>query len=164
MLPLLIVLLACSTNTPTTEAPKTEAPKTEAPKTEAPAGNVALGGPVEAAGALPADQVIAEADKLSGREITVTGTVREVCQKKGCWHTLSTSDPNTNIMVKDKEYAIFLPKDCAGKSVAIQGTFTVEAISEEEARHYAQDAGRDPSVINGPQRTYLMDASGVKFL
>lgn len=158
---ILLLTLACSTG----EAPKAESPNAQAPKTEAPSpGMVALGGPVDTTNAIPADQVVAEADKLSGREITLTGTVREVCQKKGCWHTVTTADPNTSIMVKDKEYAIFLPKDCAGKNIAIQGVFTVEAISEDEARHYAEDAGRDPSKIVGPQRTYLMDASGVKFL
>ncbi len=161
---LVALLLACST---TPDAAPAAAPAAPAPAAEAPAApaqTVALGAEVDAAAALPVDQVIADAANWSGKPVTIKGTVKEVCQKKGCWHTIATADPAVNVMVKDKEYKIFLPFDSAGKTAVVSGTFSVETLPLDEARHYAEDAGKDPSTITEPQKTFLMDADGIRFL
>lgn len=163
---LLALMLACATPAPTTtpaEAPAPAAPA-EAPAAEAPAQNIAYGEAVDETAAVTVDAVIAAADTYNGKPVTVTGTVKEVCQKKGCWHTIATNDPNVDVMVKDKAYGIFLPFDAAGKKVAVKGTFSVEVLPLEEARHYAQDAGKDPNTITEAPKTFLMDADGVKLL
>jgi hypothetical protein len=67
-------------------------------------------------------------------------------------------------MVKDKEYAIFLPKDVAGREVVVEGTFSVGVMPLEEARHYAQDAGKDPNSITEAPKTFSLDMDGVKLL
>ncbi len=159
MIPLL--LLACS------QAP---APVAE-PVLPPPTAEVALAPPadrlgvdVDPAAALPVDQLIAEADQWVGKELTVKGVIREVCQKKGCWHTIGTSNPEVNVMVKDKEYAIFLPADAAGKTVVVKGTFSSEVMPLEEAKHYAEDAGKDPASITVAPKTFLMDAVGVRVM
>jgi len=161
---LLALALACSpapAPTPVAaEAPA--APVAEAPA--APASNVALGEAFTATDIVPVDTLVASPAAWDGKEVVVAGVIKEVCQKKGCWHTIATADPAVNIMVKDKEYKIFLPKDSAGKKVHVKGTFAVAELPEEEARHYAEDAGRDPSAIVGPQKTFALDVAGVKFV
>lgn len=149
---------AAAPATPTTA----EAPPTEAPA--APSGNGPFGAPVDVAQAIPVDTVLAEPEAWSGKEVVVKAEIREVCQKKGCWHTLATSQPDVNVLVKDKEYAIFLPKDVAGRTAAVKGTFLVETMSVDEARHYAEDAGKDPSAIVAPTKTFQIDVAGVVLL
>lgn len=151
---LYLLLVACST---TPSQPTPEKPASEAVSPQ-------LGGTVDANTAITVDQLIASADSYTGKEVTVKGTIREVCQKKGCWHTLASSNPDQNLMVKDKEYQIFLPKDSAGKTAVIRGNFSVEVIPLEEARHYAQDAGKDPATITEAPKSFLMDAAGVSIL
>ena len=166
---LLALILACAAETAPTPAPV--APAEEAAEEahaeaagESGASNVAYGEAVDVSTAVSVDAVIAAADTYNGKPVTVTGTVKSVCQKKGCWHTIATADPNVDVMVKDKAYGIFLPFDAAGKKVAVKGTFSVEILPLEEARHYASDAGKDPNTITEAPKTFLMDADGVALL
>ncbi|MDP2313806.1 MAG: DUF4920 domain-containing protein [Pseudomonadota bacterium] len=163
---LLALLLACSPSTPPSplaaEAPVAPA---EAPApAAAPAWHVALGEAFTPTDIVPVDQIVADPAKFDGKELVLEGVVKEVCQKKGCWHTIATSDPAVNVMAKDKEYKIFRPKDAGGKKVLVKGTFAVAELPEAEARHYAEDAGRDPSAIVGPQKTFTIDVAGVQFV
>ncbi len=162
---LLALLLACST--PPAAPTVTEAPAPAAPAPAAPAPAawlVALGEPFTATEVVPVDRLVADPAAWDGKDVVLEGVVKEVCQKKGCWHTLATADPAVNVMVKDKEYKIFLPKDAGGKKVHVKGTFAVTDLPEDEARHYAEDAGRDPSTIVGPQKTFAIDVAGVQFI
>lgn len=167
---LLTLLLACSSPAPQVAAEPapaavaTAAEAAEAAPGAAPTALVNLGEPFADTDVVPIDQVVAASTTFDGKPVIVEAVVKEVCQKKGCWHTLATSDPAVSVMSKDKEYKIFLPKDAAGKKVHVKGTFAVSAIPEDEARHYAEDAGRDPSTIVGPQRTFTLDVDGVRFL
>ncbi len=79
----------------------------------------------------------------------VVGTIEEVCQMKGCWMTLR-NESNANIRVKFKDYGFFVPKDISGKEVIIEGTALKEVLEEDEAKHYAEDGGKeyDPSMRN----------------
>lgn len=176
---MLLFLLACSTPeappAPAPEAPVAAAPAPATAPAAAPADNGAafdkeavagllVGADFAAATPVSADALCTDAATWNGKEVTVEATVKEVCQKKGCWHTLATNDPAVSVMVKDKEYAIFLPKGSAGKKVHVHGTFAVTEIPEDEAKHYAEDAGKDPSAITGPQKSFQVDVSGVRFL
>lgn len=162
---LLLLSLACTSSQPE----KVEAPPVAevapAPAPPAPVSNVNLGeATFDETTLVSVDALVKDAPTWDGKDVVVDGVIKEVCQKKGCWHTIATADPNVAVMVKDKEYKIFLPKDSAGKKVHIHGTFAVVQMPEDEARHYAEDAGRDPTVIVGPQKTFTLDVAGVKFV
>jgi len=98
--------------------------------------------------------------KVSTDESTyrVKGTIEEVCQMKGCWMTLK-NDEGQNIRVTFKDYGFFVPKDISGKEVIIEGIASKEVLEEDEARHYADDSGKeyDESMRN----TITFVASGV---
>ena len=89
--------------------------------------------------------------------------VDEVCQAKGCWMKLNL-DNGEQVMVKFKDYAIFMPKDIAGKEVIINGKAYVKEISVDEQRHYAEDEGKSAeeiASITEPKKTYSFEADGV---
>ena len=103
--------------------------------------------------------------KAFGRNIRVTGTVTEVCKVKGCWMMLR--DGSRLVRVTFKDYGYFMPMDLVGKSVALEGVLAVETLTQAEARHYAEDAGKPKSEIEkiiGDQSEYSFEASGVLVL
>jgi hypothetical protein len=89
-------------------------------------------------------------------------TVKDVCQKKGCWMNLEMGDEQA--MVRFKDYAFFMPKDIAGKDVIVAGRAYVEEMSVDDQRHYAEDGGATPeeiAAITAPKRTLAFEANGV---
>lgn len=93
----------------------------------------------------------------------MTGIVQEVCQNKGCWMKVDLID-DQEMMVKFKDYALFMPKDLAGKEVVLNGKAFVNEVSVEEQKHYAEDAGKSAeeiATITQPKTTYSFLADGV---
>lgn len=140
------------------------AAQNDAPDEPAAAAAATFGGEITIA---PTDAIgLAEAidDELRhGSPVLLRGTVADVCQKKGCWVVISDGDRQMRVTFKD--YGFFLPTDCSGSQALIQGVVAREEISEELARHYAEESkGEDPEAINGPQQVVTMVATAVTIL
>ncbi len=93
----------------------------------------------------------------------MVGTVKEVCQAKGCWMKVDLEDGN-QVMVKFKDYGFFMPKNIAGEEVIINGKAFVSEVPVEELRHYAEDAGKSAeeiAAITESEKTYSFEADGV---
>lgn len=88
-----------------------------------------------------------KAKELDNQEVVLKGKVERVCQKKGCWFTLrgETEDEPVRVRITSKGYLFFVPKDTAGHHAVVKGTFSVKALSRDEAEHFAKDEGRDLS-------------------
>ena len=114
-------------------------------------------------GAIEANQLIS---KLTGKDsisIKITGIIDEVCQKKGCWMNMNIGN-NQSMKVRFKDYAFFVPKDAAGKTVYIEGYAYNDTISVAEQRHYAEDAGdskEEIAKITKPEISISFEANGV---
>ncbi len=94
--------------------------------------------------------------------VKFTSTVKDVCQKKGCWMNLAMGDAET--MVRFKDYGFFMPKDIAGQEVIVSGKAYVEEMSVDDQRHYAEDGGKSAdeiAAITEPKRTLAFEADGV---
>jgi len=91
--------------------------------------------------------------------ITIETEIAEVCEKKGCFFVANAGSESARITFKD--YGFFIPTDSKGKTVKLIGTFNVKELTEEEAKHYAEDAGQDPDSITGPQKEYSIIATSV---
>lgn len=94
--------------------------------------------------------------------VKFASTVKDVCQKKGCWMNLEMGDAEA--MVRFKDYGFFMPKDLAGKEVIVNGKAYVEEMSVEDQRHYAEDGGKtaeEIAAITEPKRTLAFEADGV---
>ena len=74
---------------------------------------------------------IAESDSL---DAVVYGTVKEVCQVKGCWMKLNIGN-DIEVMVNFKDYGFFVPKDIVGKNVLVNGEAYKRTISINELKH-----------------------------
>jgi Domain of unknown function (DUF4920) len=85
----------------------------------------------------------------------ISGRVGQVCQKKGCWMTLTDGDVMARVMT---DYKFVLPKDLSGE-VVVFGTLQAIDLAPEEAEHMAKDAGKSVSEI--ATREYRIAARGV---
>jgi hypothetical protein len=95
-------------------------------------------------------------------QLTLSGTIKEVCAKKGCWMTLSMPDDN-DLMVRFKDYGFFVPLDAQGE-VLINGKAFISETSVEDLRHYAEDAGASKEEIERittSKVSYNFEADGV---
>jgi hypothetical protein len=98
---------------------------------------------------------------VSGAEITVTGTITEVCQQKGCWMIVTHGGRTARVTFKG--YSFFVPGDSAGKAVRLSGILREVELTEDEARHFADDARPGSgAMIHGPQKEYSIEASSVQ--
>lgn len=104
--------------------------------------------------------IIENEDDLSGQKVILETEIAEVCQKKGCFFVANEDSYSARITFKD--YRFFIPTDSKGKKVTLIGTFEVKELTEEKAKHYAEDAGQNPDTIEGPQKEYSIVATSVK--
>ena len=76
-------------------------------------------------------------------ETKLVAKVESVCQVKGCWMNLVSTDESQDesVFVKFKDYGFFMPLDCAGKEVVVEGVAYREVTPVDELRHYAEDEG-----------------------
>ena len=87
-----------------------------------------------------------ESDPPSG-PVVMAGTVRGVCQTKGCWMQLVPDGEVQPVFVKFKDYSFFVPRNAAGRYAVIHGSPVVTEVSVEMLRHYASDAGKTETEI-----------------
>lgn len=91
--------------------------------------------------------------------LLVEATVLAVCQKKGCW--MQITDDGHTAMVRWESGCggkFAFPTDAVGKRVLIQGSFYKTTISEADARHLEEEAGRKVEI---PREGYEFNASAV---
>lgn len=114
--------------------------------------------------AMPADpKPVALADAMAkldaatpSQDGVFAGRVGKVCQKQGCWMQLLDGEQSARVMTGHK---FTLPKDYSGNAL-VSGKLERIELSEKEARHMAEDAGKefDPSLS---RVEYRIDARGV---
>jgi hypothetical protein len=137
---------------------------TFAQSTIAPANaGVTYGKAVTADNALNTETLNTTLSKDSVYNGKITGTVVEVCKKKGCFMKLSQANGNP-IMVQFTDYAYFMPQNIVGKTVVVEGKAKVKETSVERLKHYAADVGKtkeEIAMINEPKKDISIMADGV---
>ncbi len=115
-------------------------------------------------------ELIIQMENIDSLEAKVYGRVEAVCQTKGCWMDIVADDGTPiekELFVQFKDYAFFMPKDLAGKRVAIEGYAYKETTSVEDLKHYAEDEGLSKEEIDAivePEVELKFMASGVQVL
>lgn len=113
--------------------------------------------------AISADQLVAQMNGKDSMKLKLTGTIEEVCQKKGCWMNMKIGN-NQSMKVRFKDYAFFLPKDAANKTVIIEGVAFNDTTSVADLKHYAEDGGKtkeEIEKITEPEINIGFEAHGV---
>lgn len=101
-----------------------------------------------------------EGDTLN---VKFASTIKEICQKKGCWMSLQL-DKNNEAFIKFKDYGFFVPMNAQNKEVVVNGKAFVSVTTIDELKHYAKDEGKSQEEIdsiNEPEITYSFLADGV---
>lgn len=114
-------------------------------------------------GAIPSTELSAKMEGKDSMTVKLTGPIKEVCQKKGCWMTMEIGNQKT-MQVKFKDYAFFVPKDANGKTVVIEGVAFTDTTSVAELQHYAEDGGKSKeeiAKITEPEIAISFEAHGV---
>ena len=109
--------------------------------------------------AIELSELINAPEDYTDKVITIETEIAEVCEKKGCFFVANAGSESARITFKD--YGFFIPTDSKGKTVKLIGNFEVKELTEEEAKHYAEDAGQEPDKITGPQKEYSIVATSV---
>lgn len=115
--------------------------------------------------AMPIGDVLAKAASYEGKTVKVTGLVTQVCQAKGCWFEVAPAEKQKGVRIKSADYSIFVPKDCAGRTATIEGTFKVTTLTEAQAKHLAEDAakaGQKAPEVKGPVQEFQLAATAVE--
>jgi hypothetical protein len=95
----------------------------------------------DALGNLPAaklEDVLAKPE--DGRKVRLEGTVKTVCRNKGCW--LELEQGTRSIHVTFKDYAFFVPKDAAGRTVVAEGLIRVKKESASDLAHLKAEGAK----------------------
>ncbi len=90
-----------------------------------------FGKPLKGLKATPVSQVLADADE--GETVRVEGKAETVCRNKGCWVTIR--DGSSSVHVTFEGYSFFVPKDSAGKKIAVEGKVKVKAPDPADVAH-----------------------------
>ena len=106
-------------------------------------------------------------DKLSSEAevpMKIKGVVESVCKKKGCWMNVYSKDKSQSMFVRFKDYGFFMPLDCEGKEVILEGVAFKEVTPIDELQHYAEDEGKSKeeiAAITEPKEEFKFTATGV---
>jgi hypothetical protein len=101
-----------------------------------------------------------------GRKVLVSGTIVEVCAKRGCWMNIASDTPFEKIQIKVTDGVIVFPMSARGKSAYVEGVLEELKMSQGQAiaygRHQAEESGTsfDPATITGAQVIYRIRALG----
>lgn len=107
--------------------------------------------------------VLQAPDKYDGEYVRVSGRVAEVCSAKGCWINLKDWDTGREIHVQFTcpMEGRLIPMEAKGRKAIVEGVLEITEISEEAARHFAEEGGKTPeeiAAIKGPQRQYRIES------
>ena len=111
--------------------------------------------------AIAVDTLIADSKKYTNNQLLVTGRINKVCKKKGCWFVLQGSGDGSDFIRVTMKHSFFVPTDCEGKAVTVEGTFRSVPLPEAARKHLAEDGGEDPSKVKGSAVELTMVATGV---
>lgn len=134
------------------------------------AGQIQLGQPLTVSKQTPIPAILKQPDKYVGQTVQVKGTVREVCQKMGCW--MEVADPATGqaIRIKVKDGEIVFPKEAIGRTAVAEGKLAKLVLTREQmvarAKHEAEENNRpfDPDSIRSGATIYQIQGTGAVIL
>ncbi len=106
--------------------------------------------------------LLADPQAHAGKTVTVKATVRNACQKKGCWMELSDGEKAPGVRVTFKDYGFFVPLDSKGAAAQVEGEVKVAELSEQTAAHYTSEGATVPRGKDGKPREVQLVASGVE--
>lgn len=121
------------------------------------------GAKVDVSGIVSPSEMVLVVEKEGNFEGKISGEIKEVCTKKGCWITMEL--PNGESMrVTFKDYEFFVPTTSQGYPIILEGISVLTETDVETQRHYAEDGGmskEEVAKITEPKHEITFEAVGV---
>ena len=124
---------------------------------------VSYGEKITSENAVDASKITSLLSEVDSVHTKIVGTVSSVCQKKGCWLKIDLGDEQM-MMVRFYDYGFFLPMDCEGKKIVLEGSAFRTVTTVDELRHYAEDAKKSKEEIESitsDEKVISFEATGV---
>ena len=115
--------------------------KTDCPKVEKYGAGVKVKKPVELA------ELVKAPGRFAGEKIRIEGTVKAVCQGKGCWVEVEAED-GASFIARSLDEKVLLPTDCKGRKIVVQGV--VKALPKPK-QEKPKAAEKEPEAEEEPQ-------------
>lgn len=89
----------------------------------------------------------------AGKSVALEGTIKAVCQDKGCWLTFEQGEKSVHVTFEG--YSFFMPKDSAGRKVKLEGKVMLKERSKAEIDHLEGEGAK------GAAAPVSIEATGV---
>lgn len=126
-------------------------------------GFLSYGAMINDDGVITVEEAIGQLQSKEEAKVKVKGTVETVCKKKGCWMNVQSA-AGESIFVRFEDYGFFMPLDCEGAEVIMEGVVFKEITPVDELKHYAEDEGKSKeeiAAITEPKEEFKFTATGV---
>ena len=107
-------------------------------------------------------------EEFEGKQVLLSGTIVEVCPKRGCWVDLSGDKEFEKIQVKVKDGEIVFPLSAKGNEALIEGIVEKLELTKEQAiryqAHQAEEKGLefDSTSVKGPLTIWRLKGLGAE--
>ena len=162
-----LFLVACGNDTqPPFQPAPDHSTSSVSEKENAPSASSAwshFGQPFTLESTVPAGPVLTTPENHMDGPIRISGTISDVCQKKGCWMVVSDGESHMRILMKDHSFAV--DKDASGKACEVEGTITVQEKDPATIAHYQSEGNPSAPVpeLSDPQALdYRLVATSVR--
>ena len=112
--------------------------------------------------------ILSSPEKFESKPVLVSGTVIEVCPKRGCWIELSGDEEFQKIKVKVKDGEIVFPLSAKGQQATVEGIVEKLELSKEQVMkwkaHEAEEHGEefDSTTVTGPMTIWRIKGIGAE--
>lgn len=116
--------------------------------------------------AVPMSAIMKKPDSYIGKDVTVEGTIVDVCAKRGCWMKLTTDYKTEQVRIKVNDGEMVFPLESRGKKAAAKGQLKKINMTLEETKEYLQHIAEenkkpfDPSTVKEAMVVYQVMATG----
>lgn len=87
--------------------------------------------------------VLASAEGMVGQKVLVAGTVVDVCQERGCWLALGSTEGGATLRVKVEDGVIIFPMSARGHHAVVEGVVEKIDLTAAQAREQAMKHAKE---------------------
>ena len=113
-------------------------------------------------------EIMASPEKFEGKQVLLSGTIVEVCPKRGCWVDLSGDKEFEKIKIKVKDGEIVFPLSAKGSEALVEGIVEkMELTKEQTIKYLAHEAEEkdmefDSTSVTGPMTIWRITGLGAE--
>lgn len=134
------------------------------------AKELVFGTPVDETLKMNISTLMATPNQYINKMVTISGTIVDVCEKRGCWMELASDAKFETLRIKVNDGDMVFPMSTKGREALVTGRFTEIKLDIEQTRrfkaHMAEENGKtfDPASVTEGVTLYQVAPIGVRIL